>query len=100
MLLAIEDQLMRRTVLIACVFWLAACGTQASAGTWFSQPADNDPFRFGMTRDEVERVADAPLIYLSGSRGSERYLIERRATVPGLYPPHTHILLPSPPRHL
>ena len=74
---------MRRTVLIACVFWFATCGTQASAGTWFSQPRDNDPFVFGMTKDEVARIADAPLIYLSGSRGSERYMIERRATVPG-----------------
>src|SRR6266496_5821921 len=80
------DQLMRRTTitvtvcLVAGIFWLMACGTQDSAGTWFSQPRDNDPFVFGMTKDEVARVADAPLIYLSGSRGSERYLIERRAS--------------------
>ena len=91
---------MRRTVLIACVFWLAACGTQASAGSWFSQPPDNDPFVFGMTKHEVERIADAPLIYLSGSRGSERYLVERRATVPGLYPVDTHIVLQFRRGHL
>jgi len=55
----------------------------------------NDPFVFGMTKDEVERVAEAPLIYLSGPRGSERYLIERWSTVPGgvLYPVDTRIVL-------
>lgn len=84
---------MRRAIVIACVIWLAACGTQASAGAWFSEPPANDPFAFGMTMGEVERIADAPLIYLSGPRGSERYLIERRASVPGLYPVDTHIVL-------
>jgi len=49
--------------------------------------------RIRMTRDEVARVAEAPLIYLSGPRGSERYLIERRATVPGFYPVDTRIVL-------
>ena len=95
---------MRRTTVIsrvfACAFWCAACATQASAGTWFSQAPDNDPFVFGMTKDEVERIADAPLIYLSGSRGSERYLIERRATVPGLYPVDTHLVLQFRRGHL
>ena len=95
---------MRRTLVNTCViagvFWLAACGTQASAGTWFSQAPDNDLFVFGMTKDEVARIADAPLIYLSGSRGSERYLIERRATVPGLYPVDTHIVLQFRRGHL
>jgi len=84
---------MRRTILIGCVFWLAACGAQASGGSWFSRSYDNDPFVFGMSKEEVARIAAAPLIYLSGSRGSERYLIERRATVPGLYPVDTHIVL-------
>jgi len=79
--------------LIAGVLWLAACSTQAGAGNWFSQPRDNDLFVFGMTKDEVERIANAPLIHLSGSRGSERYLIARRASVPGLYPVDTHIVL-------
>jgi hypothetical protein len=92
MLCASEDQLMRRSLAIASVFWLAACA-QASAGAWFTKPVDNDPFEFGMTKHEVERVADAPLIYLSGRRGSERYLIERNATVPGLYPVGAHIVL-------
>ena len=95
---------MRRTTITVCliagVFWLAACGTQAGAESWFSQPRDNDLFVFGMTKDEVARIADAPLVYLSGSRGSERYLIERRASVPGLYPVDTHIVLQFRRGHL
>jgi hypothetical protein len=91
---------MRRTILITGAIWLAACGAQAFAGTWFSQARDNDPFVFGMSKDEVARVADAPLVYLSGSRGSERYLVERRATVPGLYPVDTHIVLQFRRGHL
>ena len=53
----------------------------------------NDPLVFGMTREHVEQVVQAPLIYLSGPRGSERYLVERPASVPGLYPVDTRIVL-------
>ena len=53
----------------------------------------NDPLLFGMTRDEVARIVDAPLIYLSGSRGSERYMVERMSSVPGWYPVDTRIIL-------
>ncbi|MEJ0076248.1 MAG: hypothetical protein WDO17_12500 [Alphaproteobacteria bacterium] len=53
----------------------------------------NDPLLFGMTRDQVERVFSAPLIYLSGARGSERYMVERLASVPGWYPVDTRVIL-------
>jgi len=53
----------------------------------------NDPFVFGMTREQVERIVQAPLTYLSGARGSERYLVERMSTVPGFYPVDTRIVL-------
>jgi len=53
----------------------------------------NDPLLFGMTAEEVARVVEAPLIYLSGPRGSERYMVERMATVPGWYPVDTRIIL-------
>ena len=53
----------------------------------------NDPLVFGMTKEEVAQLVDVPLIYLSGARGSERYLIERMSTVPGFYPVDTHIVL-------
>src|SRR4051812_31198496 len=53
----------------------------------------NDPFVFGMTPAQVERIVQAPLVYLSGPRGSERYLVERMSTVPGWYPVDTRIIL-------
>ncbi len=53
----------------------------------------NDPLVFGMTKEQVANIVQAPLIYLSGPRDSERYLVERPATVPGFYPADTHIVL-------
>ena len=53
----------------------------------------NDPFVFGMTPEQVEQLVQAPLIYLSGPRGSERYLVQRLSTVPGWYPVDTRIVL-------
>jgi hypothetical protein len=53
----------------------------------------NDPLVFGMSREDVEQVVQAPLIYLSGPRGSERYIVRRPATVPGIYPVDTRIVL-------
>ena len=82
---------MARLIAIACGLWLGACA--AHAGQTGYPRTYNDPLVFGMTRDQVARVVDAPLIYLSGPRGSERYLVERRATVPGFYPVDTHVVL-------
>ena len=53
----------------------------------------NDPLVFGMTKDQVARVVDAPLIYLSGPRDSERFLVQRMSTLPGIYPADTRIVL-------
>jgi hypothetical protein len=53
----------------------------------------NDPLVFGMSKEQVARIVDAPLIYLSGPRDSARYLVERPATVPGIYPVDARIVL-------
>jgi hypothetical protein len=82
---------MRRLIVIACLV-LVPCAALAG-GTGHRPSSYNDPLTFGMTPDEVARVVDAPLIYLSGRRGSERYLVERMASVPGFYPVDTHIVL-------
>jgi hypothetical protein len=81
---------MRLLILIALVLFpgLALAGSiQRPLGSY------NDPLLFGMTRDEVEHVFNAPLIYLSGARGSERYMVERLASVPGWYPVDTRVIL-------
>jgi hypothetical protein len=81
---------MRRLIALALVLMPAvalAASPQHPLGSY------NDPLLFGMTPDEVTRVVEAPLIYLSGPRGSERYMVERMATVPGWYPVDTRIIL-------
>ena len=85
---------MRRVLLLAAALLAAA---PAQAGSY------NDPFAFGMTREQVEHVAQAPLIYLSGPRGSERYLIQRLSTRAGLLSgryPHRAPVPPRPPHRL
>ena len=80
-----------RIVLIALALLAAPSAQAGYGGRNFG--FYNDPLVFGMTKDQVARVVDAPLIYLSGARGSERFLVERPATVPGFYPVDTSIVL-------
>ena len=87
-----------RIVLIALAL-LAAPSAQAGYGGR-NFVFYNDPLVFGMTKDQVARVVDAPLIYLSGARGSERYLVERPASVPGFYPVDARIVLQFRRGHL
>jgi hypothetical protein len=86
---------MRRVLLITSVWtsvWLlGAFGAQAGPARY--PQTNNDPLTFGLTKDEVARLVEAPLIYLSGARGSERYLVQRLASVPGFYPVDTRIVL-------
>lgn len=82
---------MRRLIVIACLLF-APC-TALAGNAVHRDGSYNDPLVFGMTPDEVARVVDAPLVYLSGRRGSERYLVERMSSVPGFYPVDTHIVL-------
>jgi hypothetical protein len=81
---------MRRLVLIALLLMpgvALAANPQRPLGSY------NDPLLFGMTPKQVEQLVQAPLIYLSGSRGSERYMVERMSSVPGWYPVDTRIIL-------
>jgi hypothetical protein len=76
---------MRRSIVTACIA-LALCAPAAAQSY-------NDPLAFGMTPQQVEQTVNAPLIYLSGHRGSERYMIQRMSTVPGFYPVDARIIL-------
>ena len=89
---------MRRLLTIALMSGLGACAAQAGQAKY--PQTYNDPLVFGMTKNEVEQLVEAPLIYLSGARGSERYLVERPATVPGFYPVDTRIVLQFRRGHL
>jgi len=80
-----------RIVLIALALLAAPSAQAGYGGRNFG--FYNDPLVFGMTKDQVARVIEAPLTYLSGPRDSERYLVERPATVPGFYPVDARIVL-------
>ena len=82
------NRLCRIIALALVAIPLAVSAAQAGSGAFY-----NDPLVFGMSREDVEQVVQAPLIYLSGPRGSERYLIQRPASVPGIYPVDTRIVL-------
>lgn len=86
---------MRRALVATFIALIAGVPVQAGPKGYQAsyQDAYNDPLVFGMTRADVERVVGAPLVYLSGARGSERFLVERPATVPGWYLSDARIVL-------
>jgi len=77
-------------VALAVAFGALRAAAPAQAGSYGFY---NDPLVFGMTREQVERTVQAPLVYLSGARGSERFIVERVSSVPGIYPVDTRIIL-------
>jgi hypothetical protein len=80
-----------RPLLIALA--LLTAGSAQAGGYQRNFGFYNDPLVFGMTKEQVARVVEAPMIYLSGPRDSERFLVERPATVPGFYPVDARIVL-------
>jgi hypothetical protein len=82
---------MRRFLIIASICLLGACAAEAGPARY--PQTYNDPLTFGMTKGEVVRLVEAPLIYLSGAPGSERYLVQRPASVPGFYAVDARIVL-------
>jgi hypothetical protein len=82
-----------RALLTAFAVLLGSLPLGATAARAGNYSFYNDPLVFGMTPQQVESVVQAPLIYLSGPRGSERYMIERMSSVRGIYPVDTRIVL-------
>ncbi len=57
----------------------AFCATQ--------EPVDNIvPLAFGMTAETASAALGAPLAYVRGRPGSETFIADRMAAIPGLYP--------------
>jgi len=71
--------LMRLRFLLAlvCIGWSAVS---------VAEPTNIRPLAFGMTAEEAALALQGPLLYVRGPPGSEIYLFERRAAVPGIYP--------------
>jgi|EndMetStandDraft_2_1072991.scaffolds.fasta_scaffold212390_1 hypothetical protein len=69
--------------------WLAAGSAHASG----LAPSNIAPLAFGMTPEEAATVLGTRLVYVSGRPGSEVFLAERDAGVPGFYPVNFRIFL-------
>lgn len=68
---------MRHYLALFCVWWLAlGCARVPS-----------DALHFGMTPDEVATVYGANMSLVSSRRGSEIYVVQQPAAIPGVYPP-------------
>jgi hypothetical protein len=76
--------LLRWVILLACICWSAVCA---------AEPTNIRPLAFGMTAGEASVALRGPLFYVRGAPGSEIYLFERRADVPGIYPVADRVFL-------
>ena len=74
---------MKRIVASLWVCWAAYCGL----------PSNTVPLAFGMTPEQAAIALGVPLIYHSGSRGSETYLAYGSPGIPGFYPADSAIAL-------
>lgn len=84
MLVARPDAMLRWLLAAACIVWSSAC---------LAEPTNISPLAFGMTADDASRALQGPLLYVRGPPGSEVYLFERRADVPGIYPVADRVFL-------
>jgi hypothetical protein len=75
---------MGRMIACLCVCWLAYCGATHS---------NTLPLTFGMTPGQAAAALGIPLIRHSGQRGSEIYIADAPAGIPGFYPTETAIAL-------
>jgi hypothetical protein len=80
------------TRIIICLLmlgWLASGSAHATS----IAPSNIEPLAFGMTPAEASEVLGTQLVYVSGRPGSEIFLAERDAGVPGFYPVNFRIFL-------
>ena len=75
---------MRWTLALAYTCWAVVCA---------AEPTNIRPLAFGMTAEEASLALRGPLLYVRGGSGSEVYLFERRADVPGIYPVADRVFL-------
>jgi hypothetical protein len=65
---------MKRGIALACVWWFALCATPRTA---------DEVLVFGMTKEYVASLFGERMRYWSSRRGSEVYVIEQPAAIPG-----------------
>jgi hypothetical protein len=65
---------MKRGIALACVWWFALCASPRTA---------DEVLVFGMTRETVASLFGERMRFWSGHHGSEVYVIEQQAAIPG-----------------
>jgi hypothetical protein len=73
--------------------WLLVAAVMLWCGSCLADPTNIRPLAFGMTPAEASLVLREPLLYVRGPPGSEVYVFERRADVPGIYPVADRVFL-------
>jgi len=71
------------------LFTIVVCGLIATS----AQASNIAPLAFGMTPAQATAALGAPLVLVAGKPGSEVFLAERNAGVPGLYPVSERLFL-------
>jgi hypothetical protein len=75
---------MRQFIATVGICWLSLCNADLP---------NTYPLAFGMTPDQVAAVVGAPLVYDSGNRGNEIYVVDSDTRVPGFYYVGRHLFL-------
>jgi hypothetical protein len=65
---------MKRGIALACIWWFALCATPRTA---------DEVLIFGMSKEYVASMFGERMRYWSSRRGSEVYVIEQQAAIPG-----------------
>ncbi len=81
---------MKRVVASLWICFAAYCGYESNVS----------PLAFGMTPKEAEIALGIPLIYHSGRRGSEIYVVYGSPGIPGFYPTDSALALQFRRGHL
>src|SRR5688572_16950284 len=76
----------RLLVTLAVLGWLTAQGIATARASNILPRSNIVPLAFGMTPNEASTALGAPLVYVAGRPGSEVFVAQRNAGVPGLYP--------------
>ena len=75
---------MRQFIVVVGVCWLSLCNANAP---------NTFPLAFGMSREQAAAALGLPLVYDSGRHGSEIYVVDGNADIPGFYSVGKHLFL-------
>jgi hypothetical protein len=75
---------MRQLIVVTAICWLSLCNADSP---------NTLPLLFGMTPEQAASALKSPLIYDSGRRDDEIYVVDSSANIPGFYSVGKHLFL-------